>query len=111
MYKGEWWSVCILIVWILYYFHSKVKLKKTKSSALYALPLPRLLTRYLIRRGFKFDDREEVFVTIFMRLTIGRIFRIERVTAQNIADPIDKRELRKLLLHYHVRTTNNKKSN
>ena len=56
-------------------------------------------------------EREEGFVTILMMLTIGRILRIQRVTTQHIAHPIDKRELRKILLHYHARTTNNKKSN
>ena len=35
MYKGEWWSVCIL-----YYFHSKVKLKKDQVFSLIPTTTP-----------------------------------------------------------------------
>ena len=35
MYKGEWWSVCIL-----YYFHSKLKLKKDQVFSLIPTTTP-----------------------------------------------------------------------
>ena len=35
MYKSEWWSVCIL-----YYFHSKVKLKKDQVFSLIPTTTP-----------------------------------------------------------------------
>ncbi|RVW99109.1 hypothetical protein CK203_019066 [Vitis vinifera] len=60
MYTGKWWSPAQLIIDTIIYFFQKVKEKQLASTQSYLIPLPRLLSYYLLRRGhqlLEFDRR------------------------------------------------------
>ena len=51
MYTGKWWSLAQLIIDTIIYFFQKVKEKQLASAQSYLIPLPWLLSYYLLCRG------------------------------------------------------------
>ena len=51
MYTGKWWSPPQLIMDTIFYFFQKVKEKQLSLAQSYLIPLPQLLSYYLLRHG------------------------------------------------------------
>ena len=58
MYTSEWWSLAQLIMDAIIYFFHKVKEKQLALDQSYLIPLPRLLSYYLLHRGHQLPESD-----------------------------------------------------
>ena len=58
MYTGEWWSLAQLIMDAIIYFFHKVKEKQLASAQSYLIPLPQLLSHYLLHCGHQLPESD-----------------------------------------------------
>ena len=65
MYTSKWWSLAQLIMDTIIYFFQKVKEKQLASAQSYLIPLPWLLSYYLLCRGHQLpkSDHRVAFYT------------------------------------------------